>query len=63
MTVIGKGNKQRVIDLNPFGGYALLSGLAAYAGKPLLFWHSDGESYKAGNRQCRARGRTRRRRD
>jgi integrase/recombinase XerD len=46
MTVIGKGNKQRVIDLNPFCGYALLSGLAAYAGKPLLFWHSEGESYK-----------------
>jgi integrase/recombinase XerD len=51
LTIIGKGNKQRVIDLAPFGGYALLSSLPAYAGKPLLFWHSDGESYKnfAGN--------------
>lgn len=51
LTIIGKGNKQRVIDLDPFGGYALLSALPAYAAKPLLFWHSDGESYKnfAGN--------------
>jgi integrase/recombinase XerD len=46
MTIIGKRNKQRVIDLNPFGGYGILSTLPAYAGKPLLFWHSDGESYK-----------------
>jgi integrase/recombinase XerD len=51
LTIIGKGNKQRVIDLDPFGGYAVLSSLPAYAGKPLLFWHSGGESYKnfAGN--------------
>ena len=51
LTIIGKGNKQRVIDLDPFGGYALISALPVYAGKPLLFWHSDGESYKnfAGN--------------
>jgi integrase/recombinase XerD len=51
LTIIGKGNKQRVIDLDPFGGYASISALPAYAGKPLLFWHSDGESYKnfAGN--------------
>ena len=46
LTIIGKGNKQRVIDLDPFGGYALISALPVYAGKPLLFWHSDGESYK-----------------
>jgi integrase/recombinase XerD len=46
MTVIGKRNKQRVLDLDPFGGYTLLSSLPAYASKPLLFWHSDGESYK-----------------
>src|SRR5262249_16441879 len=45
-TIIGKGNKQRVIDLEPLGGYALISALPAYAGKPLFFWHSDGESYK-----------------
>jgi integrase/recombinase XerD len=47
LTIIGKGNKQRVIDLDPFGGYALISALPAYAGKPLLFWHSNGESYKS----------------
>jgi integrase/recombinase XerD len=47
LTIIGKGNKQRVIDLDPSGGYVLISALPAYAGKPLLFWHSDGESYRA----------------
>jgi integrase/recombinase XerD len=47
LTIIGKGNKQRVIDLDPLGGYALIFALPAYAGKPLLFWHSDGESYKS----------------
>jgi integrase/recombinase XerD len=46
MTIVGKRNKRRVIDLNPFGAYDLLSRLPAYAGKPWLFWHSDGESYK-----------------
>jgi len=46
ITIIGKRNKRRVIELDPFGAYVLLSGLPAYAGKPLLFWHSDGESYK-----------------
>jgi integrase/recombinase XerD len=46
MTIVGKRNKRRVIDLNQFGAYDLLSRLAAHAGKPLLFWHSDGESYK-----------------
>ena len=46
LTIIGKGNKQRVIDLDPFGGHALIAGLPAYAAKPLLFWHSEGESYK-----------------
>jgi integrase/recombinase XerD len=46
MTIVGKRNKRRVIDLNPFAAYDLLSRLPAYAGTPLLFWHSGGESYK-----------------
>ena len=46
MTIVGKRNKQRVIDLEPFGAYELLSRLPAYAGKPWLFWHGAGESYK-----------------
>jgi integrase/recombinase XerD len=46
MTIIGKRNKRRVIELEPFGGYGLVSGLLAYAGKPWLFWHSNGETYK-----------------
>jgi integrase/recombinase XerD len=50
MTLIGKGRhgvkKTRVIDLAPFGGYALITALPAYVGSPLLFWHGAGESYK-----------------
>jgi integrase/recombinase XerD len=46
MTIIGKRNKRRVIDLDPFGAYNLVSNLPPYLSKPLLFWHSDGESYK-----------------
>ncbi len=46
MTLIGKGRKLRVISLDPYGGYDLMCSLPAYAHKPLLFWHSDGESYK-----------------
>jgi integrase/recombinase XerD len=38
MTIIGKRNKRRVIDLNPFGAHDLLSSLVPYAGRPLLFW-------------------------
>jgi hypothetical protein len=37
LTIIGKGNKQRVIDLDPLGGYAVLSSLPVHTGKPLLF--------------------------
>jgi integrase/recombinase XerD len=48
MTQIDKGRdgakKTRVIDLEPFGGYDLVRGLPAYARKPLLFWHGEGES-------------------
>jgi integrase/recombinase XerD len=46
LTVIGKGNKRRIIDLEPFDGYELVRPLPAYAGSPWLFWHSDGEPYK-----------------
>ena len=46
MTIVGKRNKRRIIDLHPFGAYSLISALPAYATKPLLFWHSDGENYK-----------------
>jgi integrase/recombinase XerD len=46
LTVVGKGNKVRVIALDPYGGYDLLCGLPVFARKPFLFWHSDGEDYK-----------------
>jgi integrase/recombinase XerD len=46
LTVIGKRNKRRTIDLEPFGGDRLIDDLPAYEGSSLLFWHSRGESYK-----------------
>lgn len=46
MTLVGKGRKLRVIALDPYGGYDLMRSLPAYARKPLLFWHSDGQNYK-----------------
>jgi integrase/recombinase XerD len=46
MTLIGKGRKLRVIALDPYGGYDLMCSLPAYAHKQLLFWHSEGKSYK-----------------
>jgi integrase/recombinase XerD len=45
ITVIGKRNKLRVIDLVPFDGYQFLDALPAFVGKPHLFWHDKGEAY------------------
>jgi integrase/recombinase XerD len=45
MTIIGKRNKLRVIDLAPFDGYQFFAALPAYVGKPFLFWHDDGAPY------------------
>jgi integrase/recombinase XerD len=42
----GKRSKLRVIDLDPFGGYELVRGLATYARSPWLFWHDAGQDYK-----------------
>jgi integrase/recombinase XerD len=45
LTVIGKRNKLRVVDLLPFDGYESLTALPAFVGKPFLFWHDKGEPY------------------
>jgi integrase len=46
ITLTGKRNKRRTIDLEPFAGYDLIRSLPSYVGSRLLFWHSAGESYK-----------------
>ena len=46
MTLIGKGRKLRVISLDIYGGYDLISSLPTYARSSLLFWHSEGRAYK-----------------
>lgn len=47
LTVIGKGNKLRVIDLAPYDGMAFFNALPASseAGDSYLFWHGDGQCY------------------
>lgn len=45
MTIVGKRNKLRVIDLDPFGGYDHLNRLPPFVGAPWLFWHDDGQPY------------------
>lgn len=47
LTVVGKGNKLRVIDLRPMGAYEFLCSLPTLAGCPLIFWHSNGEPYRS----------------
>ncbi len=45
LTVIGKGGKTRVIDLEPFGGWEVFASLPAAVGDAPLFWHDDGKYY------------------
>jgi integrase/recombinase XerD len=40
-TVIGKGNKRRVIDLKPFNGDRLFASIPAFVGKDNLFWRTE----------------------
>jgi integrase/recombinase XerD len=46
LTVRGKRNKQRVIDLDYEDAYELLRALPARLGCKWLFWHHDGEPYR-----------------
>jgi integrase/recombinase XerD len=44
LTLIGKGNKQRVISLEPFGGVSLFAAFVPRGQH--LFWHGAGEPYR-----------------
>lgn len=46
ITVIGKGNKIRVIDAEPFGAYEILKALPAAIGSAPLFWHGKVKPYR-----------------
>jgi integrase/recombinase XerD len=46
LTVIGKRNKLRVIDLDGWGHDEVFRQWPAKLGKPSLFWHHDGERCK-----------------
>jgi integrase/recombinase XerD len=45
LTVIGKGNKTRVIDLEPLGGTEVFASLPVGVGDAPLFWHDDARPY------------------
>jgi integrase/recombinase XerD len=46
LTVLGKGNKRRVIDLGPFDGYKPFRALRASVGKRAAFSHDGGKPYR-----------------
>jgi integrase/recombinase XerD len=46
LSLIGKGNKRRTIDLEPFCGYDALRSLPAALGGAFLFWHHQGQRYR-----------------
>ena len=46
LTVIGKGNKLRVIDLDFGGAYEIVRAMPARLGCKWLFWHGEGEPYR-----------------
>jgi integrase/recombinase XerD len=46
LSVVGKGNKVRVIDLDGWGYEEVFASLPAFLGQPWLFWHHDGEPYR-----------------
>src|SRR3974390_3373900 len=58
LTVVGKGRKTRVIDLQPFGGLEVFGTLPPAVGDAPLFWHHDGLRYttvaSAFGRLCRS---------
>jgi integrase/recombinase XerD len=51
ITVTDKGNKVRVIDLKPMGGYQLFAGLPGFAGKPWLFWRTEDKRVRADSKR------------
>ena len=57
LTVIGKGNNVRVIDLVPFGGFEIFDSLPVFVGKENLFWrHEDKRERSDSNRPTAVKG-------
>lgn len=53
LTLKGKGNKLRVIDLDQWGYEEIFKSLPAALGSAYLFWHHQGEPYKTVSGQFR----------
>jgi hypothetical protein len=45
LTIVGKPNKLRTIDLTPFDAYSLLRDLPVRLKSDFIFWHDDGQAY------------------
>lgn len=54
LTVIGKRNKQRVIDLDGWGYDEVFKSLPATLAGPWLFWHHGGEPYRTASGRFKA---------
>lgn len=53
LTVIGKRNKQRVIDLDGWGYEDVFKPIPATLASPWLFWHGSGEPYRTASGRFR----------
>lgn len=45
LSVMGKGNKTRIVELEPFGGLEVFASLPPAVGDAPLFWHHEGKRY------------------
>lgn len=54
LTVVGKRNKQRTIDLDGWGYDDVFKSIPASLASPWLFWHHDGEPFKTASGRFRA---------
>ncbi len=51
VSVIDKGNKYRVIDLQPMAGYDLFTSIPAFVGKNNLFWRTEDKRVRKGSKR------------
>jgi integrase/recombinase XerD len=52
LTVIGKGNKRRVVDLKWGDAYKLFDSIPVFAGKPWIFWRHEDKRVRGDSRRA-----------
>jgi integrase/recombinase XerD len=51
LTILGKGNKKRIIDLSWNGGAEFFASLTPFAGKPWMFWRDTDKQSRADSKR------------